>query len=184
MLQLSLLDVYFVLLLCLVALARRLCPVRYYPVFGAVVSATLVGLASWQTLVVIAGITLLYLWPVHLLWRGMKVSESPYRKWLLAGSIGGLILLLVLFKTYRLFTVPFFGGLWRADRVLRLVGFSYFVLRAIGFLHIQSILDFRERTPVGLLFFMLFPPTITSGPIQKYQDFAQQLGKPLPSRSS
>ena len=179
MLNLSLLDLYFILLLIGIAALRRFCPPQWFPLFGAIASAAAIGIASWKTLATIAGITLFYLFPVHLLWRQMKGASARQRRVLLACSIAGLVLLFIVFKTYRIFEWSF-GGLWRADWLLTTVGFSYFVLRAIGFLHIQSILEFRDRTPWRLLFFMLFPPTFTSGPIQKYQDFVKQVGSPLP----
>jgi alginate O-acetyltransferase complex protein AlgI len=178
--ELSLLDIKFVGILALVATARKFCPVRYYPQYGVAVSALLVGVASVKTLAIITLITLLYLYPVHLLWRHLRARKRKYARLMLGLSIAGLVLLLFGFKVYRQFKVPFLGGLWASDRILALVGFSYFVLRAINFLHIQSILDVDERTPWGLLFFMLFPPTVTSGPIQKYQDFAAQILAPLP----
>ncbi len=60
------------------------------------------------------------------------------------------------------------------------MGFSYFIFRAIGFLHIQSILNIDEHNPWTLLGYTLFPPTLTSGPIQKFQDFQQQVQNPAP----
>ncbi len=180
--EVSLLDLKFLALLAVVVGARVLCPVRYYAEFGVVASAVLVGLGSVATLVAIAGITLLYLYPVHLLYRSLKrrAPALAASRWLLAASVAGLVALLLVSKLHRHFAVPFLGGPWVKSELLALVGFSYFVFRAIGFLHIQAILDIRERTPWGLLYFMLFPPTITSGPIQKYQDFRQQLASPLP----
>jgi alginate O-acetyltransferase complex protein AlgI len=94
-------------------------------------------------------------------------------------GIAGLVGLLVLFKLYHHFAVPGPGGPWLGAEVMALVGFSYFVFRAISFLHIQSILK-TEADPWGLLYYTLFPSTISSGPIQKYQDFKQQLVAPVP----
>jgi alginate O-acetyltransferase complex protein AlgI len=180
--ELSLLDLKFVLVLSAVALGRRFCPRRYDPAFGLAASAALVGIASLRTLAVISCLTLFYLYPVLILYRRVRCMEPRPRfyRWLLPASIAGLVILLVFFKTYRYFTVPFLAGIGPADRVLAIVGFSYFILRAIAFLHIQSILDIEERTPWSLLYFMLFPPTITSGPIQKYQDFREQVKSSLP----
>jgi len=104
--------------------------------------------------------------------RGYSEAAS---QWLLGISIGGLIALLLVFKLYKQFTVPWLGGPWLTPGLLSLVGFSYFVFRAISFLHIQAILNIDERRPWVLLWYTLFPPTLTSGPIQKYQDFRQQL---------
>jgi alginate O-acetyltransferase complex protein AlgI len=178
----SLLDWRFVALLAAVGLLRRVVPQRFYLAFGIASSAFLVGLAAPKTLLVIGGVTLFYLYPVHRLMRA--VSRRGYSgavsKWLLGLSIGGLIALLLVFKLYRQFTVPWLGGPWIAPQILALVGFSYFIFRAISFLHIQAILNIDERRPWILLWYTLFPPTITSGPIQKYQDFRQQVAAPMP----
>lgn len=179
---LSLLDVNFVLLLVAVAGCRKLCPTRYFTYFGVCISAVLVAAASWHSFLVIAGVTLLYLYPVHLLsqhWRSDGRHGGKSRV-LTAAAIVCLTVALILFKVYRQFSLPFFGGLWLRDQILAWVGFSYFMLRAIGFLHIQSIVNMKERRPWTLLFFMLFPPTLTSGPIQKFQDFRQQIQRPEP----
>jgi alginate O-acetyltransferase complex protein AlgI len=99
---------------------------------------------------------------------------------LLLVGVTGLVGLLVLFKVYHHFSVPWLGGPWLRPEVVALIGFSYFIFRAISFLHIQSIIKTEERSPWGLLYYTLFPSTITSGPIQKYQDFRQQLAAPAP----
>jgi alginate O-acetyltransferase complex protein AlgI len=91
-----------------------------------------------------------------------------------------LVALLVVFKVYRQFGIPWVSSHRLPTDALALIGFSYFLFRAIGFLHIQSILPIDEKTPWGLLYFLLFPPTLTSGPIHKFQDFRQQLERPAP----
>ncbi len=67
---------------------------------------------------------------------------------------------------------------------MSIVGFSYFIFRAISFLHIQAILKFEERSPLTILYYTLFPATLTSGPIQKYQDFRQQVANPVPQSAA
>ena len=176
----SLLDVKFVLLLAVVPLARKYCPLKYYAEFGALTSAVLVGIGSLPTLISIAIITFLFLYPVHLLSNRLRRSGlSPRRaKILFAASVVILVFLFAIFKVYHSFHPAFLGGAWAQSQILALVGFSYFVFRAINFLHIQWILKFEEHSPWGLFYFLLFPPTLTSGPIQKYQDFRQQLAAP------
>lgn len=180
--RVSLLDPKFVLLLVAVAVARKFCPARFYIPFGALTSAVLVGIGSPATLSAIAAIALLFLYPVHLLSLHLKQNEisSGKSKVLFGTSIVVLVLILAVFKVYQNFHPAFMGGPWAQSEVLALVGFSYFVFRTINFLHIQWILGFEETSPWGLLYFLLFPPTITSGPIQKYQDFRQQVLSPLP----
>ena len=182
----SLLDLRFVALLAAIALLRPFIPQRFYIGFGTISSALVVGFAAPQTFIVIAAVTLFYLYPLHRLMRaaGERGYSKLVSKWLLGLGIGGLIALLLIFKLYRNFTVPWLSGPWLAPKVLALIGFSYFIFRAISFLHIQTILKIDERRPWALLWYTLFPPTLTSGPIQKYQDFRQQVSAPMPlSRS-
>ena len=77
-------------------------------------------------------------------------------------------------------TAPGLSGPSVAPKPLALTGFSYFIFRAIRFVHIQTILKIDERRPWVLLWYTLFPPTLTSGPIQKYQAFRQQVSAPMP----
>jgi alginate O-acetyltransferase complex protein AlgI len=182
----SLLDLKFVGLLALIALARSFVPPRFYIGFGVLSSALVLGLAAPKTLLVISGVTLLYLYPLHYLIaaRGKTENSSAGGFYLWLG-VSGLIGLLVLFKLYKHFTLPWLGGPWLRSDVLALVGFSYFIFRAISFLHIQAILKRKEQNPLALLWYTIFPPTLTSGPIQKYQDFRQQVCSPVPlNRSS
>jgi alginate O-acetyltransferase complex protein AlgI len=176
----SLLDVRFLILLTLVCMCRAFWPRRHYALLGALASATLVALGSVQTFLAIAGITILYIFPVHRLMRASAHGErgALRRRLLLGIGIAGLVGLLITFKIYNAFSIPMLGGRWLDASFVSLVGFSYFLFRAISFLHIQSILDFNERSPWGLLYYFLFPPTLTSGPIQKYQDFNRQLNAP------
>ncbi len=182
----SLLDLKFVLLLCGLGVLRTLWPQKHFACFVALSSALVIGVASPKTLLVIAGITLLYLYPLHRVMRAVEergCSNTASRWWLLLG-IGGLVALLFLFKLVRYFTIPWLASPWINGNLLALVGFSYFIFRAISFLSIQAITKIDERTPWTILCYTLFPPTITSGPIQKYQDFRQQMADPAPLSAS
>jgi alginate O-acetyltransferase complex protein AlgI len=178
----SLLNPIFLGLLVLLGLIRYLWPTRHYALFGAIASAVLIGLSSLSSLLAIAGVTLLFVYPLHRLSRlAVTRSWSPnVSASILPIGILGLVAILVIFKVYRHFSLPWFGGSSVQGEVAALIGFSYFIFRAIGFLHIQSILNINERHPWTLLFFHLFPPTLTSGPIQKFQDFQQQVLNPQP----
>src|SRR4051794_25925781 len=173
----SLLDIRFVALLAAIGLLRPLVRLRFYVLFGVASSALLVGLAAPKTLLVIAGVTLLYLYPLHrVMWSLRRRGASTTTlKWALGLGVSGLVAVLLLFKVYRHFTVPWLGGPWLAPEFLALVGFSYFIFRAISFLHIQAIVKTEERDPLVLLWYTLFPPTLTSGPIQKFPDFRDQV---------
>jgi len=173
----SLLDPTFLALLTVVALGRRLVPTRSFAVFGALASALLVSLASPITLLIIGGITVLYLYPLHLL--NNRLRDRPNGDRLRRGAVvvgaTGLVVMMIVFKVYQQFSLP----LTATDDIGRglrsLVGFSYFLFRALNFLYIQYLVEIRLSTPWCLIFYTLFPPTLTSGPIQKYLDFAKQV---------
>ena len=178
----SLLDLKFVLLLVLIGVVRAIWPSRHYVIFGALASAAVVALAAPATFLVIAVITVGFLFPLHFLM--CTAHERNWSRWisnsLLPVGAVALVALMVGFKVYRFFAIPWLGGAWIRGEVVALIGFSYFLFRAINFLHIQSILRIKESSPWTLLYYGLFPPTLTSGPIQKFQDFRQQVASPAP----
>jgi alginate O-acetyltransferase complex protein AlgI len=180
--SLSLLDPGFVGLLALTGLLRTLIPRRFYIAFGVLASAALLGTASPATLVAISATTLLFVLPLHWLIRAAESRGCSSRtsSLLLLSAICGLVALMIGFKLHRHFSLPWMESPRLSREIAGLIGFSYFIFKAIGFLHIQTILKATERSPSNLLFFTLFPPTITSGPIQKFQDFKIQASNPAP----
>jgi alginate O-acetyltransferase complex protein AlgI len=178
----SLLDARFVLLLCGLALARTVWPSRHQRWLILLGSALAIGLGSPRTLLLISGITVVFIYPMN---RLLKIATD--RRWpgvlpglILATGVSVLVALLVAFKVYNEFALPWLGGQWIRKEILALVGFSYFVLRAINILRINALMNVADATPWVMLSYVLFPPTITSGPIQKYQDFRNQVANPKP----
>jgi len=180
----SLLDLKFIGALCVVVLFRRVWPDKHYAILGALSSALIIGLAAPQTLLAISAITVLFILP----WQGLtqlarrSLWPKPLADALMPAGIISLVLVLVIFKVYRQFTVPWIGGPWLQQNLLALIGFSYFIFRAIDYMHIQIILKPQKIRIWDLLFYLLFPPTISSGPIHKYQDFSRQIEHPEPLR--
>ena len=178
----SLLDATFVALLGILAVTRLAWPQRYQLPLLLVGSAAVIGLGSLKTLVVISAITLGFIYPLH---RVVKLAVD--RRWprviaaaLLPGGLIVLVGLLLFFKIYNEFSLPWLGGQWIRKEVLAIVGFSYFIFRAISILRINAILNTAEPTPWVMMSYTLFPPTLTSGPIQKYHDFRAQALNPAP----
>lgn len=182
----SFLDYKFTAALCLIALSRCIWPQRYYAIFGAISSALVLGFAAPKSLLAIGGITIIFLLPLKVLGGLLERSRvaKTFGKSIVAAAIGTLVLVLVTFKIYRHFSVPWLGGAWLREDILGVIGFSYFIFRAIDYLRMQSILGPNLGSPWELLFYVLFPPTITSGPIQKYRDFLGQCSSPLPLSTS
>lgn len=178
----SLLDLKFVALLSCIGFLRLFWPNRHYALLGLASSGLLLWFSAPLTVLVISAITLLVLYPIHRLTRTGEERgwAKKWTRWVLPAGIAVLVSLLIVFKLHRYISLPALGTPWGNAQMAALVGFSYFVFRAIDFLHIQSILRFKETSPVPLLYYTLFPSTITSGPIQKYQDFRLQLGAPAP----
>lgn len=170
----------------MLGLLRAAWPTRGYTLLGALGGAAVVAVAAPSTFVVVGIITLGFLYPIHRLtcWlRATNRNEAAHRV-LVPASIAVLVTLLVATKAYRFFTIPWISNEHLTAHLVSLIGFSYYLFRAINFLYIQSLLKLDERTPWGLLFFTFFPPTLTSGPIHKYQDFRSQLGHPEPLSKS
>jgi alginate O-acetyltransferase complex protein AlgI len=181
----SLLNLPFLGLLLCVGLLRPLIPSRFFALFGAVASSLLIGLASPITLLISGGVSVLYLYPTHLIDRRMRRSGSSdeTRRRVLLTSVTGLVAFMLGFKVYQHFTIPFLGGTVLDAQLAGLIGFSYFLFRAINFLYIQYLVDGRTTSLATLAFYSLFPPTLTSGPIQKFLDFESQVSKGIrPSR--
>ena len=129
---LSVLNIQFLVLLAFAIALRKFVPSKYYAIYGAAMSAAVIGFASPVTLFTIAGITLLYLYPLALLIQGAKRAGSAgLAKWMALGGVGGLVACMVLFKVHLNFTLPLFENAM-AGYIVALVGFSYFLFRAIN----------------------------------------------------
>jgi alginate O-acetyltransferase complex protein AlgI len=178
----SLLDIGFLFLLAVLIVVRRLVALRFNTLVGVVGSSLLIGLASPATLLAIAGIAVAYLYPLHRLNVVIRKRNGSTRARMLlfAFGVSGLVGLMVSFKIYQRFQLPFLDGTVLSQRALVFFGFSYFLFRAINFLYMQYLADFAEATPLPILYYCLFPATLTSGPIQKYMDFRAQLAQPAP----
>lgn len=178
----SLLDYRFLVLLAALVLARRLVPARLATLLGAGGSVLLVGLASLPSLIAIGSITILGLYPLHVAMNRMRARHPRARRAVFFAGIGGLVAFMIGFKVYQSLTLPFMGNGLLDQRLQQLIGFSYFLFRAINFLYIQYLVDVRLTSPLPLLYYTLFPPTLTSGPIHKFLDFNQQLARPWTPR--
>ncbi|HEU4731753.1 MAG TPA: MBOAT family O-acyltransferase [Kofleriaceae bacterium] len=62
--------------------------------------------------------------------------------------------------------------------LLRWIGFSYFVLKAIHVMRATARGIIELSTPLTVLTYVVFLPTLTSGPIYRLDTFAQQLAEP------
>jgi len=166
----SLLDGRFVLLLFVVGCTRFLWPARHYTLIGAIISAALIGWASPLTAVTIGVVVICFVYPIH----RMSVRGISPKKYLTVG-VCGLVGLFIWTKAVRQYGQHTLLENWSLAGV---IGLSYFIFRMIDFLHIQAITKVDERSPIPLVYYGLFPSTLTSGPIQKYLDFKQQLAAP------
>jgi len=173
------LDYRFIGLLSVIGLLRWLCPQRAFSLFGALMSAALIGFVAPTSAVVVMTITLLFVYPAH---RLMCYADA--RRWthsiqraIFLGAVFALVALLAVFKFHQQLSARHASGARLDTSAIELIGFSYFMFRVIGFLHVQSILK-QPASPLTLVFYTMFPSTFTSGPIQKYQDFKRQTDSP------
>jgi len=175
----SLLDPRFILLLAVAALLRRFVPDRWLLPYGAAVSVVLMGLASPRTLLLLGGIALLVLYPLAQLLRRVRTRPAGDKtaRFLLGAGVAFILVLWVAFKANRSFGLPFMSQSAIAQQFVAVFGFSYFMFKAINFLYIHYLADIPESNPLRVLYYVLFPSTITSGPIQKYSDFCKELAQ-------
>ena len=180
----SLLNLYFVALLCAAVGLRVIVPARFHGYVGAAVSAILIGLASPSTLLFIGGTALFLVYPASQLIQRAKGRSTAAARGVLIGSVVAMVGLLVAYKIGREFRVPLLTDSRFGAELISVFGLSYFFFRALNALYMHFLVDIEEKGPWTLLYYSLFPPTITSGPIQKYIDFRQQLESPQPLNRS
>lgn len=178
----SLLDIRFVGLLVAIGLIRPLIPKGWQTRFGAAASAALIGFASPPTLALLGGSTLLILYPLSILIRRSRADGTlkTRGKAVLIAGIVTVVSLWLLFKLNRSFELPFVSGTGLSDQLLAVFGFSYSLFKAINYLYMHYLVDIPESGPARAVYFVLFPPTITSGPIQKYLEFSREVAAPRP----
>jgi len=174
---LSLLDLQFVLLLLAIVVGRKLLPSQHHVRFAGLASAVLIGLASLPTLVALGGVTVLYLLPARMLIVRAKARSPGVAKAAALSLIFGLVAMMIVFKVHLFFEVPFLHSSRLGKELLALVGFSYFLFRAINYLYMHYLMDLGRDDPLMVLYYTLFPPTLTSGPIHKFVDFKKQTAK-------
>jgi len=176
----SLLDIRFLALLIGVIALRLLLGRRWGTTAGAITSAAIIGVASWQTLVLIGGSMLVIAYPVAMAIRRAKASGAgPARARLLLGlGIVAIVALWIAYKLQRRESIPALDHTALAGLLAGSLGLSYFLFRAINFLYMHYLVDIPESSPARPLYYALFPSTITSGPIQKYLDFRREVDTP------
>jgi alginate O-acetyltransferase complex protein AlgI len=173
----SLLDLRFIVLLAVAALLRRFIPNRWLLAYGALVSVALMGLASPQTLLLLGGVALFVLYPLAKLIRRFKNGPAGAQtaRLFMGAGVTLIVVLWIVFKANRSFGLPFMRHSMVSQQLVVVFGFSYFLFKAINFLYIHYLADIPESNPLRILYYVLFPSTITSGPIQKYTDFCQEM---------
>jgi len=176
----SLLDLRFLALLVAVAAARKFVPDRRLGLFGALASVAAVAIASPSTAVALVGVAVLYVWPLAVLISRTAARDEARARRTMRWGVAGLVALLVVFKVETFFRLPFLDAGGFGARLLQIVGLSYFLFRAIDYLYMQALAKSGAGPLSDLLFYLVFPTTLTSGPIQKYLDFRKELAAPRP----
>ncbi len=176
----SLLDIRFIALMLGVIALRLALGRRWGVTAGALASAAVIGVASWQTLVLIGGSMLLIAWPLALaIRRARAAGAGPARaKFLLGTGIAVMVAVWLAYKLERRGSLPAVDHTAIAGVLAGSLGLSYFLFRAINFLYMHYLVDIPERSPARPLYYALFPSTITSGPIHKYLDFRREVDTP------
>ncbi len=134
---------------------------------------------SLATAVALTAVTLAFVYPVA--WYGNRLREAfPERARRIAWfGVAGVIAIASVLRL-RGYILPALN-LSDPDRIARLlqwIGFSYFVLKCIYVLTAIARGIVAMPGPVQLLQYVLFLPTITSGPIYRLDTFTEQLAAP------
>jgi D-alanyl-lipoteichoic acid acyltransferase DltB (MBOAT superfamily) len=137
-------------------------------------------LFSLQTLIALALITLGLVYPVARLVQRRRDEGEPRIAWIFAW--GGIVALILVASLLRLKSY-FFPGVTVSlsaisNNLLQWIGFSYFLLKGIHVLLSTASGILRLPGPAALLQYMLFLPTVTSGPIYRLDTFNEQLEAP------
>ncbi len=177
---LSLLDPVFLGLLALVVASRLVTPRSWHSVIGAVASVAIVGFASPATLALIGGLTLLVLYPLAIgMARLRKAGSAAGRRRALLG-FGAVAVLGVwgVVKVNRELDLPALRESGMGAELLGVIGLSYFMLKGINYLWLHYLVEVPNSTPLRALHYALFPPVLTSGPIQKFTEFSREADSP------
>jgi alginate O-acetyltransferase complex protein AlgI len=175
----SLVSAAFVATLGAVALLRAALPARWRVVVAAAASALLVGIGSPATLALLAGLLLFVVYPASRLIVARRETSPRTARFVLGLGIAVTLGSWLVFKANREVDLSGVVGSRITAELLAVVGFSYFIFRAVNVLAIHYwVGEVPGSNPVRLLYYGLFPPTITSGPIHKYADFCRELESP------
>jgi alginate O-acetyltransferase complex protein AlgI len=177
----SLVDPVFVLLLAAAIIARPIVPARGMLIFGACVTMALIAAStSWRTLVL--GLALAWGLVYPATWMIVKAKAPASGRRVAVPLALALIVLIGLWISYKVLTA-WAPETWRS--IIRIddtgstagaiLGFSYFLFRAINYLWIHSLTGQQPAGPLKLAYYLLFPATLESGPIHKYSEFSREV---------
>lgn len=172
------LDEHFLAIVPAVVAAYWLAPHALRNAVLMVASVLWLGWFSLPTLAALAGLTVFLVYPIARI-AGAVRATAPVR----ANRIGwvGIIGLLAIATALRVKTtllpdleLALPGG----DQLLRWIGFSYFLLKAIHVMRGSARGLINAPRLVALVHYALFIPTLTSGPIYRLDAFTAQLEAP------
>lgn len=177
----SLVNPTFVLLLAAVVALRMFVPARAHLVYGTLATFALIAAStSWRTLVLGLALGWLVIYPAALVVSKAKSAGQVGRaRAMLAAAMIVLIGVWIAFKVI----TAWYPDTWRrvihfepdASTAGAILGFSYFLFRAINYLWLHWLTGQRPGGPIKLAYYLLFPATLESGPIHKYADFSREV---------
>lgn len=174
------LSLVFIALLGGVAALRAFVPDRLVLPFGAFAAILLLALStSWPTAVLGITLTLLVIYPIAQGIARAKAGSNAARARLLLGI--GVVVILALWvfvKVTREIRPEALQDTRVSEFLIATIGFSYFIFRAINYLWIHYLIGATAtgtRGPLRLLYYLLFPTTISAGPIHKWLDFSREV---------
>ncbi len=174
------LSLAFIVLLAGTAVLRIFVPDRLLLPFGTLAAILLLALStSWPTAALGTALTLLVIHPIAQGLARAKAGSNAARARLLLGI--GVVIILALWvfvKVTREIRPHALQDTRVSEFLIATIGFSYFIFRAINYLWMHYLIGASAtgtQGPVRLLYYLLFPSTISAGPIHKWLEFSREV---------
>lgn len=170
----------FIILLAGIAGLRAFVPDRLLLRYGVLAAILLLAFSkSWPTAALGTGLALLVIFPIAQGIARAKVDSNAARaRFLLGIGVVVILTLWVFVKVTREIKPQALQDTRVSDFLLATIGFSYFIFRAINYLWMHYLVGATatgKEGPVRLVYYLLFPTTLSAGPIHKWLEFSREI---------
>jgi D-alanyl-lipoteichoic acid acyltransferase DltB (MBOAT superfamily) len=142
-------------------------------------NAAWLGVFSPATLITLAVLTVAIVYPATWIVAGARDREpASRRRWLVASGIGALILVISWARIGPHIPAIDPANSYIGEQLLHCIGVSYFLLKAVHAIIATASGVMTPPSLLALLQYVLFLPTVTSGPIYRLDVFTTQRETP------